>query len=75
MSGNVWEWTRSLYLHKAYPYKARDGRETIRGAEARVLRGGAFPNISSAMRCASRDGFYPYLKLSYHGFRIVFSPI
>ena len=40
LSGNVWEWTRSI--DKAYPYVPDDGRERLDASagKARVLRGG-----------------------------------
>ncbi|MDA0244462.1 MAG: SUMF1/EgtB/PvdO family nonheme iron enzyme [Chloroflexi bacterium] len=39
MSGNVWEWTRSLY--KPYPYMAGDGREDLTSRNSFVVRGGS----------------------------------
>jgi formylglycine-generating enzyme required for sulfatase activity len=38
MSGNAWEWTSSEY--KAYPYNARDGRESPDAEVERSTRGG-----------------------------------
>jgi len=81
MSGNVWEWTRSLW-GKAwgepefkYPYNPQDGREALRQDPTiqQVLRGGAFDAESRYVRCANRhresQGFGS-LKI---GFRVVVS--
>ena len=62
MSGNVWEWTRSLWgpewdkLTFPYPYKPDDGREQLQAPDTilRVVRGGAFWNDHQLARCAYR---------------------
>jgi formylglycine-generating enzyme required for sulfatase activity len=71
MSGNVWEWTRSLY--KAYPYRKNDGREDLRGGDltSRVLRGGSFILVARHSRCALRYRKNPEIKHDYLGFRLV----
>ena len=74
LSGNVWEWTRSLW--DAYPYPseriARSEREDLPAPaeESRVLRGGAFWSGPQAVRCACRDGLVA--RVVYHdiGFRV-----
>ena len=61
LSGNVWEWTRSLWGRRAdtptfrYPYRGDDGREHLAaGADIlRVVRGGSFS--ASAGPCARRS--------------------
>ena len=81
MSGNVWEWTRSLWgtdwenLEYEYPYNPDDGRENLDAGRdvRRVLRGGAF-NTTWSVRCAYRLRFYPSLRNYYGGFRVVASP-
>jgi formylglycine-generating enzyme required for sulfatase activity len=68
MSGNVWEWTHSVF--KSYPYKAHDGRENEKSSDARVLRGGSFTNSGRDARCAFRyNRFY-----NFSGFRVVAAP-
>ena len=82
MAGNVWEWTRSLWgkslerPYYRYPYRPTDGRENLdAGREvARVVRGGAFYNPHGSVRCAYRDGFFPFLRNYHLGFRVVVRP-
>ena len=79
MSGNVWEWTRSLY--DAYPYpadeKEKAARENLSAPQdaPRVFRGGAFYNDNSGVRCGSRGWNDPDLRHRHHGFRVVVAPI
>lgn len=82
LSGNVWEWTRSLWGSKwdkpkfKYPYSADDGREDLGASKdtQRVLRGGSFYYLRGNARCASRYRDNPLNRLSFIGFRIVVSP-
>jgi toxoflavin biosynthesis protein ToxD len=71
LSGNVWEWTDSIY--KEYPYDPADGREDLKVEKevSRVLRGGAFNNIHSYARCACRGGIGPDFRDWDMGFRVV----
>lgn len=78
MSGNVWEWTRSLQGDYPYPAsgKSRNKRENLEASqqEGRVRRGGAFLSVSGRVRCACRYGGSPDLGDGYLGFRVVVSP-
>ena len=83
MSGNVWEWTRSLWgedLDKpafGYPYDPVDGRENLDASDdvRRVLRGGAFDDGARFARCAYRLGSGPGDRGDDFGFRVVVSPL
>ncbi len=72
MSGNVWEWTRSL--GKDYPYTRDERKEDLQAPGPRVLRGGAYFSDSSYVRCAFRDWFGPPGRNWYVGFRVVLLP-
>jgi len=75
MSGNVWEWTRSI--DKAYPYVRDDGREDLEESSKvlRVLRGGSvFFDLAWNARCASRHGVVPGNRSVNVGFRVAVLP-
>ena len=83
MTGNVWEWTSSLWGENLgdptfkYPYNQADGREGLDAGDRvlRVLRGGAFFSDRDLARCAYRLGFGPSRDWFYYGFRDVVSLI
>ena len=82
MSGNVFEWTRSLWRLEPdkpifrYPYDSHDGRERLQAVDdvPRVVRGGAFWGAPRRARCAysgyvgARDVHFGF------GFRVVVRP-
>ena len=73
MSGNVLEWTRSLY--GKYPYQPGSKRENFENkSDYRVLRGGSFLYGFGDARCAYRGDFHPGGLFDGMGFRVVFSP-
>ncbi len=81
LSGNVWEWTRSMWSAAygkpefKYPYVPGDDREDLASPSAlRVLRGGAFLDAPWFVRCAVRFRSGPVGRLVYLGFRVVVSP-
>jgi formylglycine-generating enzyme required for sulfatase activity/energy-coupling factor transporter ATP-binding protein EcfA2 len=82
LSGNVREWTRSLWGEDAgkayfrYPYTREDGREDLEASAKvlRVLRGGAFGSSSKNVRCAFRFTNGPGIPSAYIGFRVVLTP-
>lgn len=78
MSGNVWEWTRSLYGDYPYPPEGpeRQDREDLNAPDdvPRVLRGGAFNLNAWLARCAVRSYDGPVSRNVNHGFRVVASP-
>ena len=80
LSGNVWEWTRSLWGKDwqtpdfKYPYNPEDGREDLKGTHVRVLRGGSWGGNRDFARCAVRDWNNPGSCYDGIGVRVV-SPI
>lgn len=72
MSGNVWEWTSSIF--KAYPYDPNDGREYLNSMDYRVLRGGAWLLDPIVARTTSRNHEHPERFAGYFydvGFRLL----
>jgi formylglycine-generating enzyme required for sulfatase activity len=83
MSGNVWEWTLSLWggpdsypSEFGYPYDRADGREARDASPEtlRVLRGGSFVYYSLYCRCAFRRWYGPTLRNGGLGFRVAAVP-
>ena len=82
MSGNVWEWTVSLWgkdLSKPdfkYPYRhdADWNNETADNEIRRVVRGGAFISSDDLVRCASRFRLVPDFRHWLLGFRFCVAP-
>ena len=72
LSGNVREWTRSIY--KGYLYDPTDGREDEKSEGRRVLRGGSFGHFNRDVRCAYRFRNLPYDHSLFVGFRLVALP-
>lgn len=71
MSGNIWEWTGSLY--QDYPYASDDGRESVIGNQTdvrRVLRGGSLASTYRAdFRTVIRIGNSTDHTSNLNGFR------
>jgi formylglycine-generating enzyme required for sulfatase activity len=83
MSGNVWEWTQSLWGKDfsrptfRYPYDPTDGRENLMAGDGvrRVLRVGSFIDVHGLARCASRVSGFPDLRGDFIGFRVTVAPV
>lgn len=66
MAGQVWEWTASLAM--PYPYKPRDGRESLSAVDARVARGGNSASAPDGMTATSREVVMPGRQATGHGY-------
>jgi formylglycine-generating enzyme required for sulfatase activity len=89
MSGNVWEWTSTIYGIDnddydfsdsgdrlfSYPYVATDGREENSNVRTygRVRRGGSWGNDSDLLRGAEHNGSQADYWDNYSGFRCALS--
>ena len=80
MSGNVWEWTRSLWelqLERpdfVYPYDFSREHEDLKAGPdiARVLRGGSWiGDHPESFRCSYRLYYYTAFRRNFIGFRCV----
>ncbi|MEM9954334.1 MAG: SUMF1/EgtB/PvdO family nonheme iron enzyme [Chloroflexota bacterium] len=77
MSGNVWEWTHTIYdLYGSnniypYPYATDDGRENLRENVLRSLRGGSFLSDSTILMSNNRFSRDENLRDNEIGFRCV----
>jgi formylglycine-generating enzyme required for sulfatase activity len=71
LSGNVWEWTQSLY--QPYPIRMGDGRNDLEKAGPRVVRGGSWFVDQWVARCAYRYWGRPVNFNDALGFRVVVS--
>jgi formylglycine-generating enzyme required for sulfatase activity len=69
MSGNVREWTNTIYAN--YPYEQSDESEGFTGTDSRSARGGSWDDDEVRVRAASRGRFIPYDRLNAQGFRVV----
>jgi formylglycine-generating enzyme required for sulfatase activity len=82
LSGNVWEWTRSVGGKDwqnpgfVYPYQTDDGREDLSASDdtLRVVRGGSFHLTDWYVRAAYRFRGWPQSRGGDIGFRVVVSP-
>jgi len=69
MSGNLAEWTSSLFM--TYPYRSNDGREDPQASGPRVVRGGAWNDDPGQLRSAWRNGYTPTMCSPFVGLRCV----
>ncbi len=73
MSGNVWEWTRSIFDQERfpYPYRVEGDREKLDAEGGRVLRGGSWYYNRVDARVSLRLRYNPFYSDYSIGFRAV----
>ncbi|MCP4536638.1 MAG: SUMF1/EgtB/PvdO family nonheme iron enzyme [Chloroflexi bacterium] len=72
MAGNIWEWCTTKWESN---YENYSGDGDPEGTDPRVVRGGAFNDFDSHVRCAFRFRGSTFLVNSSYGFRVVVVPI
>lgn len=74
MHGNVWEWVEDEW-HENYEGAPDGGRAWVDNqvASIRVVRGGCWDDDARSCRSASRDGYVPWFRDGYLGFRVALS--
>jgi formylglycine-generating enzyme required for sulfatase activity len=72
MSGNIWQWTRSLF--KQYPYDPDDGRENLKTPGYRVMRGSTFSDTAKFSLITARIKLDPNNGGSLGSFRVCLAP-
>ena len=72
MHGNAAEWTRSVY--KPYPYKDADGRNALKSAGKRTVRGGSWYDRPKQATSSFRLKYEAHQKVYNVGFRVVIEP-
>ncbi len=75
MAGNVFEWTRTVYVKGRYVPDAQRENLAAGKRDDRVLRGGSFGSDMQWQRCGARDLIFPLGVINDLGFRIVLSPL
>jgi formylglycine-generating enzyme required for sulfatase activity len=69
MHGNVWEWTHSAF--RPYPYNDGDGRNDLKAAGLKVVRGGSWIDRPYRATSSFRLAYQPHQEVFNVGFRVV----
>jgi formylglycine-generating enzyme required for sulfatase activity len=73
MTGSVWEWCNDWY--GTYPYYALTNPKGANFGERRVIRGGSWNIHPGRCRVSLRNDYYPYIRISLLGFRLVLDSV
>ena len=74
MHGNVWQWCQDWFGEDYYGKSEAENPAGPAQGTSRLLRGGSWIYFPMGCRSAFRFGYYPDIRYSYIGFRIVLVP-
>ena len=74
LSGNVYEWCEDWFDNTYYNRSPTQSPLQTAESDYKVVRGGAHASVAYGLKCTTRHGFWPDVKSSDTGIRLVVIP-